>query len=116
MSLNARLSACLFLVAASPALGQACTEVRFAPGAFSGIIEGVAPPEEVLCYTFATGAGQAARVRVLQGNNISFGIAGIAEAQDDVRFTTRARTYQLEVGQLFRSITNEQFRIEIEIR
>jgi len=98
-----------------PAAAQSCTEIRFARGASSADITGAAPADGVLCYSFATGAGQQARVRVLEGRNTAFSIEGLADARDDLDFRTEAKTYRMRVFQLMRSARDEPFRIRVSV-
>ena len=99
----------------APATAQDCAPIRFAPGAVSGQIRGVAPPDDVLCYSVGTGAGQTMTVAVT-GRNMFVSVPGVADAQDAIRFTTAAGTYQVRVGQLMRSVTDEPFVLDVEIR
>ncbi len=105
-------------LAAMPTVGtaQGCSEIRFARGASSGEVSGVAPAEGIACYTLGVGAGQQARVRVVGENGMAFNIPGVAENQDDVRFVTRPGTYRIDVYQTFRSVTALPFRLFVEIR
>jgi hypothetical protein len=93
----------------------ACTPIKFAAGTTGADVEGVAPPEDVLCYSLETGNGQTATVRVAQGRNIIFSILDMVDAQDNYTFTTEAKTYEIIVGQLMRSVTDEPFTLEISV-
>lgn len=94
---------------------DACHPVKFAGGTTSGDVVGTAPPEDVVCYTLETGEGQTASVKVLQGNNIIFSILDVIDAQQDYSFTTKNKTYEIVVGQMMRSVTNEPFRIRFTV-
>jgi hypothetical protein len=98
------------------AQAQGCAEIRFARGAFSGEVTGVAQPDGIVCYTVGVGDGQTARVRVIGNNGMAFNIPGVAENQDDVRFVTRRGTYRIDVYQTFRAVRAEPFRLFVEIR
>jgi hypothetical protein len=99
-----------------PALSaaQGCQTVRFAPGSSSGAIEGVSPPEDVLCYRIEVGNGQRARVRI-SGTNMMFSIRGLVDARDDYAWTTSAGSYDIIVGQLMRSVTEEPFTLVLSV-
>ncbi|MEM9104240.1 MAG: hypothetical protein AAGC96_01185 [Pseudomonadota bacterium] len=92
-----------------------CKPVRFAAGASSAEVNGDAPPEDVLCFSLETGNGQTATVRVTRGNNIVFSILGVVDAQDSFIFTTEAKTYEIIVGQLMRSVTDQPFTLQISV-
>lgn len=94
---------------------QSCAEIRFAPGATSAEIAGSAPAEAVVCYSFATGAGQQARVELLEGRNTAFSIDGLVDARDDYSFRTEARSYRLRVFQLMRAVRDQPFRIRLSV-
>ena len=98
------------------AQAQGCQEIRFARGAYSGEVVGVAPAEGLSCYTLGVGAGQRARVRVIGDNAMAFNIPGVAENRDDVTFVTRAGTYRIDVYQTFRSVQALPFRLFVEVR
>lgn len=97
------------------AYAQSCEPIQFDRGAYSGTVEGVAPPDGTLCYTVATGAGQRAKVAVA-GRNVMFSIAGVVDAQDAYHFTTEQKTYRILVGQLMRSVTEEPFTLTVSVR
>ncbi|MBY0331182.1 MAG: hypothetical protein K2X49_10985 [Acetobacteraceae bacterium] len=94
----------------------ACQAIRFPPGSFGTELRGVAPSEDVLCYTLATGEGQTARLRVLRGNNVIFAIPGITDAQDAFSFRTQRRTYEILVGQLMRAVTPQPFLLSVSVQ
>ncbi|MBW6401468.1 hypothetical protein KPL78_26695 [Roseomonas sp. HJA6] len=93
-----------------------CSDIRFPRGATGTTITGIASPEDVLCYSLATGAGQTARLRVTAGRNIIIGVDGVADGRDDLTFTTERRSYRVRVSQLFRSLSSERFTIAISVR
>ena len=100
---------------AAPQAQAACTPIRFATGTTGADVEGVAPPEGVLCYSLETGAGQTATISVTRGKNIIFSVSDLIDAQDRYTFTTEARTYEIIVGQLMRSISDEPFTLQISV-
>lgn len=110
------LLAALAALAPLPAAAQGCSEIRFARGAFSGEVMGVAPAEGIACHTIAVGDGQRARVRVVGDNGMAFNIPGVAENQDDARFVTRPGTYRIDVYQTFRSAADLPYRLFVEVR
>lgn len=103
----------VLFIAALPA--AACEEIRFTAGASAGEVVGVAPAEGFACYTFGTGQGQTARLRVVDGPGIAFSILGERDGQDDYAFTTRAGTYEVRVFQMFRAVQDQPFRLRLEI-
>lgn len=106
----------LLCVLAPPGAGaQSCTEIRFARGASSAEVTGSAPADGVICYALSTGAGQQARLRVLEGNNTIFTIEGLVDAQNDYSFRTKARTYRILVGQLMRAARDQPFRLHVSV-
>lgn len=107
------LYACLIALGGHAA--EACTEIRFAQGATSAEITGDAPPDDVLCYTMRTGAGQTARIQVLEGLNVIVGVVDVADARDDLTFTTEARAYEIRVGQLMRAVQPQPFRVLVSV-
>ncbi len=105
-----------FLAWAMPASAQGdCLPVRFASGSSSIEVSGQAPPEGNVCFSVATGANQQAAVELVAGNNVYFSIDGLTDAVDQYRFTTKKTTYRIRVGQLFRSVTDESFRLRIAV-
>jgi hypothetical protein len=109
------LVAAMLTVAAGAALAEECQEIRFQRGQHSGRVQGVAPPDDVVCYRVATGAGQTANLK-LKGRNVMFSIGGVVEGQDAYSFTTEKKTYRVYVGQLMRSVTDEPFSLSVSIR
>lgn len=93
-----------------------CSQIRFARGTSSTELRGEAPPNDVLCYEMRTGAGQHARIQVLEGRNTIVSVEDVADAQTDVSFTTEPRTYRLYVGQLMRALHAEPFRMLVSVR
>lgn len=92
-----------------------CTEIRFAAGTSAVEISGEAPANDVACYTMRTGAGQQARIQVLEGNNTIVTVIGLAEARQDIAFVTEAKEYRLLVGQLMRALQPQAFRMRISV-
>jgi hypothetical protein len=96
------------------AWAEDCETIRFQRGHSSAVVEGVAPPDSALCYQITTAAGQTVDIAI-SGVNMMFSIAGVIEVQDKYRFTTEKKTYQIYVGQLMRSVTDESFTLNIAI-
>jgi hypothetical protein len=82
-----------------------CTPVHLERGKSLAIIHGTAPPEDVICYTFGTGAGQTTNLKV-SGSNMIISVVGIGDARESWTFKTKAQTYKFIVGQLMRSVSN----------
>ena len=93
-----------------------CKPIQFAHGASTTTISGTAPAEDTVCFTLATGKGQTANLKVTSGANTVFGIDGMVDAQDTYRFTTEHKTYEIDVGQLERSVTPEAFAIDVSVQ
>lgn len=91
-----------------------CETIRFQRGHSSGTVQGVAPPEDFLCYEMTTGAGQTANLRV-DGPNVIFVIDGVVEARDRYSFVTEKKTYRVKVGQLMRSVQGVPFTLFVSI-
>lgn len=108
------LPLCL-LLAAGAAPAQTCEAIRFAPGASSGEVAGLAPPDGVLCYALEVGEGQRARVRVLDGRNVAFSVEGRVDAQEDYAFVTERGTDRILVFQLMRAAAPEPFVLEVSV-
>lgn len=94
---------------------QACKTVRLEPGSTSTVLRGVAPAEGGLCFALDAEAGRRASLRVIKGRNVIFSIAGITDAQDKYAFTTQKQRYEISVGQLTRSVTDETFEIALKL-
>lgn len=103
------------LFAASSA-SAACSEIRFAPGAYSGEVEGYVIDGEPRCFTFGTGAGQTARLQIFGSDNTCFTVPGIADCRDELSFSTRRRDYQVNVFQLFRKVSYDPFTLRLTIK
>ncbi|WP_319783402.1 hypothetical protein [Oceanisphaera sp. IT1-181] len=95
---------------------EECTEIRFAHGATSVEIKGEAPPDDVLCYLMRTGANQQAKIQMLEGVNTVVTVLDVADAREEISFTTQARQYEIRVGQLMRAIEAEPFRIFVSVK
>ena len=100
---------------ASPRAQENCRPIRFAPGHSAVTVQGIAPPDDAVCYSFAAGAGQTARLKVT-GTNMIVSVIGIGDARDSWTFTTRAQAYKFVVGQLMRSVTPEPYTVTLSIR
>lgn len=108
---------CAFLVVSCARGEEECTEIRFTPGKTSAEIQGEAPAKDVICYSMRTGAGQQARIQLLEGANTIATVPGVpeAEARQDIAFTTQARQYEIRVGQLMRALEPEPFRMLVSV-
>ena len=91
-----------------------CETIRFQRGQSSGTVQGVAPPEDFVCYEMTTGAGQTASLEI-KGRNVMFSIDGVVDGQHRYRFTTEKKTYRVIVGQLMRAVQSEPFTLFVSI-
>jgi hypothetical protein len=106
-------------IAAAPTPAETpdgCTPIRFGASMNAATVQGAAPPDDTVCFTFTAVAGQRATVRVASGRNIMFAIEDVVDGQDNYSFTTQARTYRVLVGQLMRSVTVERFGLSVSLR
>ena len=94
----------------------ACAPIRLDAGRFSTTILGVAPAEDMVCYSMATGQGQRAALRVLSGRNTAITVEGEADARTAHDFTTERETYRILVFQLLRAAAPEAFAISVSVR
>lgn len=108
------------LIAISIPMGSAnaqdnCTLIQFARGQSSATLRGTAPPDGVVCYTFAAGAGQTARLKIT-GRNMIMSVIGVGDARTAWTFTTKHQTYKFIVAQLMRSVTPEPYSVTLSVR
>jgi hypothetical protein len=92
-----------------------CVQAAIEPGRSETFIFGIAPPEDIVCYSLATTPGQTFALKVVNGKNIILNVVGIRDGVDEVTFTARRRAYEVRVSQLMRSITREAFRIRVSL-
>jgi hypothetical protein len=92
-----------------------CTPIHFESGKSSAIIQGTAPPEGVICYTFDAGAGQTANLKV-SGSNMIISVVGIGDARESWTFKTKAQTYKFIVSKLMRSVSNAPYTVTLSVR
>lgn len=100
----------------SGAVGQSCTEIRFAPGASSGDVHGKIGFNEYHCYRFRSGAGQTARLKLSAGPFACFSVRDIVDCQDDYIFNTQARAYEVIVSTFDRRAAYGPYLLELSIR
>lgn len=93
---------------------QDCEIIQFQRGHSSMMVDGVAPPDSVICYAISTAAGQTANIAI-SGTNMMFSIDGVTDAQDKYQFTTGETTYTIRVSQFIRSITAQMYTLTISI-
>ncbi|CTQ47604.1 hypothetical protein [Roseibium aggregatum] len=107
----------LFLVCAAPgALAQDCSKITFAPGASSGEISGRVTEEKPMCFTFASGEGQVARLQLSESNNICFTVYDVVDCQDDFSFRTQNRDYTVLIAPFVRIPDFEEFTLRLTIK
>ena len=94
----------------------ACRAIRFEAGHDTAVVNGRAPADGTVCYTLATGNGQAAKLKIVTGSNTIFSIDGLVDAQDEYSFRTERKTYEIDVGQLMRSNTAEAFALSVSVK
>lgn len=90
-----------------------CPTIEFARGEDVTTVGGTVKPDDAACYRLDAGAGESFTLNVIQGDNIVFSIAGVADARDRLTFTAEARSYKIVVGQLMRSVRAEDFEVAI---
>lgn len=95
---------------------ETCAAVRFGAGKSATILRGKAPPEETLCYSLTTGAGQRATIELRSEGNVTFGIDEFIDSQTRYSFTTQARTYRIRLGQMLRAAVPQAFSLSIAVR
>ena len=92
-----------------------CQAILFQSGAFSHTVQGMAPPDDGICYEITASAGQTADITIA-GNNVMFSIDGVVDAQDSYSFVTEKKIYKIFVGQLMRSVSKEPFALKVTIK
>lgn len=111
------LAMCLAAMAAAPPASaqQGCIQVNLAPGEAETTIFGIAPPSDMLCYMLNVPERQRISVKVTNGKNVIFVIAGVTDANNEFSFMPQRRTFRLEVGQMMRSVTEQPFIIKVSV-
>ena len=96
---------------------EKCSEIHFSRGASSTTVKGTAPFEPPFaCYTFATGRGQTAIVRLTRGGpNTAFNIDGVVDNQDHYSFRTAAKAYKIQVYETAKT-PNTPFEMMVEVK
>lgn len=95
---------------------QSCKEIRFAPGASSGVVSGMIAARESVCYRFGSGAGQTARLKLVTGPYACFNVDEIVECQGEATFTTQARSYKITVFTFDSRRAYGPYSLELSIR
>lgn len=111
------LLALLLLVA--PGMAEACTPIRFARGATSAIIRGMASSAEpTTCFTLETAAGQTARLRLVRSDaDVAFTIRDVVDNRYEHSFRTSARSYEILVYHMRgRDPGSLPFTLEVSVR
>jgi hypothetical protein len=107
---------------ATPAL--ACTPIHFAPGTSSATVKGIAQSTGdsdapiKACYTLATGKGQTATLKMIEGpkDDAAFTIPGVVDNHDAYTFKTEAKTYTINVYRTFPREPDEPFTLQISVK
>ena len=110
------LALAALVTVASPALSKTCQEIRFAAGAYSGIVSGASRFDDYVCYGIGVSPGQTVQIEILQGGNTAFSVPGVSDGQISMAFRATAGRYEIRVFQLFRSATDEAFRMQVTVR
>jgi hypothetical protein len=95
---------------------QTCQQIRFAPGAFSGEVAGIAPADGCACYFMDVGPRQNARVQVFSDGDAAVSVIGVADNRTDVAWVTTAGRYEICVHRTFRATGGLPFRMFVEVR
>lgn len=105
----------LALLLASPAAAQECQAIRLAPGASGGEVEGVAPSEGALCLALDLDERGRARVQILEGDNVQFGVDGAIKGQEDYAFVAEPGTRRIRVSQVARGAAPQPFAMRVSV-
>ncbi len=103
-----------FMAAAAHAQST-CSEIHFAAGQSATTIRGIAPPDDGVCYTFASTPGQTAKLKV-SGPNMIISVTGIGDGRDFWSFKTRLPVTKFIVGQLMRSVTPQPYTVSLSLQ
>ncbi|WP_164196234.1 hypothetical protein [Salipiger sp. PrR003] len=104
---------------ATGAYAQSCPEIRFAPGASSGVVSGNVVEDGVACFRFGAGAGQTATARIIAepiGDLCLVVIGEVDCLQSEYTWKTQRGTQELRVGHMYRSVGTTPFKLELSIR
>jgi hypothetical protein len=97
------------LLSLQPATAQTCTPVEMEGDTR---IEGIAPPDGVVCYDLRFPQGQNLSLEVLDGINVSLTVPGYYDARNDRQFIGNLPgKLEIRVFQLMRSVTEEPFTV-----
>ena len=97
----------------------ACSPIRFAPGASSAIVKGIARSDDsTTCFTLATGRGQTATFKMIEGpkDDAAFTIEGVVDDHDSYTFKTEAKTYTINVFRTFAREPDEPFTMQVSVK
>lgn len=97
----------------------ACTPIQFAPGTSSATVNGMARNDEPFaCFTLATGRGQTATARLVQGpkDDAAFNIVGVVDNRDSHTFKTEAKTYTITVYHMFVRMPDHPFTLQVSVK
>jgi hypothetical protein len=102
---------------------ERCTPIRFAPGALSATVRGIARSmdegNKTTCYTLATAGGQTATLAIqLRGpkDDTAFTIVDVVDNRDKYTFRTEAKTYEIGVYLTFARQADRPFAMDVSVR
>ena len=93
-----------------------CAEIRFAPGAYSGIVSGNTPIAGEDCYRIGVVPGQRVRVELQSQGNVQIGINGRFIFDPVIEFTTRSSDYEIWVSRIGNGPGGDPFSFRVTIR
>lgn len=96
---------------------EPCKSIQFKPGTSSIVLSGTVPPEGGDCYLFSTRSGQTVKASIeSEHDNVIFSILEVVDAVTEHEFKSKKTTYEIRVGQLFRSVTPESYQLTLSIK
>lgn len=103
------------IISPPPSFAQrSCTPIKFPTGKDTAVLSGLAPADDVICYSLDADIGQKFALKVLRGDNTFFSVVDLPDAENDFTFTAQRTMYEIDIGQLSRARRQEKFRISVE--
>ncbi len=99
-----------------------CTPIRFAPGASSATVRGIARSMDTpsyTCYTLTTNPGQTATLSIVKQSSkddTAFTIIDVVDNQDKYTFKTEAKTYKIGVYLTFARQPDRPFTMQVSVK